>query len=215
MNMKKQFMDGLIHQNPVLVQLLGMCSTLAITTSFFNGLGMGVSVLIILTLSNIFISLLRKIIPDEVRIACYIVVIAGFVTCVDLLLKAFVPALSNSLGVFIPLIVVNCIILGRAEGFASKNGIGASTVDGIFQGIGYTIVLVIMCVVRELLGAGKFGGGLLGGGGLGAAPGIVLFPEDYAISVLTLPVGGFLTLGVLIAAMQWGLAKAAKKKEGK
>ena len=215
MNMKKQFMDGLIHQNPVLVQLLGMCSTMAITTSFFNGLGMGVSVLIILTLSNIFISLLRKIIPDEVRIACYIVVIAGFVTCVDLLLKAFVPALSNSLGVFIPLIVVNCIILGRAEAYASKNGIGASTMDGIFQGIGYTIVLIIMCVVRELLGAGKFGGGLLGGGGLGAAPGIVLFPEDYAISVLTLPVGGFLTLGCLIAAMQWALTRSAKKKEAK
>ena len=214
MNMKKQFMDGLIHQNPVLVQLLGMCSTLAITTSFFNGLGMGVAVLIILTLSNIFISLLRKIIPDEVRIACYIVVIAGFVTCVDLLLKAFVPALSNSLGVFIPLIVVNCIILGRAEGFASKNGIGVSAMDGIFQGIGYTIVLIIMCVVRELLGAGKFGGGLLGGGGLGAAPGIVIFPEEYGLAVLTLPVGGFLTLGVLIAAMQWGLAKA-KKKEAK
>ena len=215
MNMKKQFMDGLIHQNPVLVQLLGMCSTLAITTSFFNGLGMGVAVLIILTLSNIFISLLRKIIPDEVRIACYIVVIAGFVTCVDLLLKAFVPALSNSLGVFIPLIVVNCIILGRAEGFASKNGIGVSAMDGIFQGIGYTIVLIIMCVVRELLGAGKFGGGLLGGGGLGAAPGIVIFPEEFGLAVLTLPVGGFLTLGVLIAAMQWGLAKAAKKKEAK
>ena len=215
MNMKKQFMDGLIHQNPVLVQLLGMCSTMAITTSFFNGLGMGVAVLIILTLSNIFISLLRKIIPDEVRIACYIVVIAGFVTCVDLLLKAFVPALSNSLGVFIPLIVVNCIILGRAEGFASKNGIGVSAMDGIFQGIGYTIVLIIMCVVRELLGAGKFGGGLLGGGGLGAAPGIVIFPEEFGLAVLTLPVGGFLTLGVLIAAMQWGLAKAAKKKEAK
>ena len=215
MNMKKQFMDGLIHQNPVLVQLLGMCSTMAITTSFFNGLGMGVAVLIILTLSNIFISLLRKIIPDEVRTACNIVVIAGFVTCVDLLLKAFVPALSNSLGVFIPLIVVNCIILGRAEGFASKNGIGVSAMDGIFQGIGYTIVLIIMCVVRELLGAGKFGGGLLGGGGLGAAPGIVIFPEEFGLAVLTLPVGGFLTLGALIAAMQWGLAKAAKKKEAK
>ena len=115
MNFGKQLKEGLITQNPVLVQVLGMCSTMAITTSFFNGLGMGVSVLIILTLSNIFISLLRKIIPNEVRIACYIVVIAGFVTCVDLLLKAFVPALSSSLGVFIPLIVVNCIILGRAE----------------------------------------------------------------------------------------------------
>ena len=142
-------------------------------------------------------------------------VIAGFVTCVDLLLKAFVPALSNSLGVFIPLIEVNCIILGRAEGFASKNGIGVSAMDGIFQGIGYTIVLIIMCVVRELLGAGKFGGGLLGGGGLGAAPGIVIFPEEFGLAVLTLPVGGFLTLGALIAAMQWGLAKAAKKKEAK
>ena len=117
MNFGKQFKEGLITQNPVLVQLLGMCSTMAITTSFFNGLGMGVSVLIILTLSNIFISMLRKIIPNEVRIACFIVVIAGFVTCVDLLLKAFVPALSSSLGVFIPLIVVNCIILGRAEAF--------------------------------------------------------------------------------------------------
>ena len=213
MNMKKQFMDGLIHQNPVLVQLLGMCSTLAITTSFFNGLGMGVSVTVILTLSNIFISLLRKIIPNEVRIACYIVVIAGFVTCVDLILKAFVPALSNSLGVFIPLIVVNCIILGRAEAFASKNTVLASTFDGICQGIGYTIVLVIMCVFRELLGAGTFGAGLLGGGELGAAPGIRVIPEQFGIKILTMPVGGFLTLGALIAAMQWALSKSEKKKK--
>ena len=215
MNFGKQLKEGLISQNPVLVQLLGMCSTMAITTSFFNGLGMGVSVLIILTLSNIFISLLRKIIPNEVRIACYIVVIAGFVTCVDLLLKAFVPALSASLGVFIPLIVVNCIILGRAEGYASKNGVGASTVDGIWQGIGSTIVLIIMCVVREFLGSGKFGGGLLGGGALGSAPGISIIPEEFGIKVLTLPVGGFLTLGALIAVMQWALAKAEKKKEAK
>ena len=213
MNFGKQFKEGLITQNPVLVQLLGMCSTLAITTSFFNGLGMGISVLVILTLSNIFISLLRKIIPNEVRIACYIVVIAGFVTCVDLILKAFVPALSNSLGVFIPLIVVNCIILGRAEAFASKNSVGAAAIDGICQGIGYTIVLVIMCVFRELLGAGTFGGGLLGGGELGAAPGLTIIPEQFGIKVLTLPVGGFLTLGALIAAMQWALAKAEEKKK--
>ena len=213
MNFGKQFKEGLITQNPVLVQLLGMCSTLAITTSFFNGLGMGISVLVILTLSNIFISLLRKIIPNEVRIACYIVVIAGFVTCVDLILKAFVPALSNSLGVFIPLIVVNCIILGRAEAFASKNSVGAAAIDGICQGIGYTIVLVIMCVFRELLGAGTFGGGLLGGGELGAAPGLTVIPEQFGIKVLTLPVGGFLTLGALIAAMQWALAKAEEKKK--
>ena len=216
MNFGKQLKEGLISQNPVLVQLLGMCSTLAITTSFFNGLGMGVSVLVILTLSNIFISLLRKIIPNEVRIACYIVVIAGFVTCVDLLLKAFVPALSNSLGVFIPLIVVNCIILGRAEAFASKNSVAASAVDGICQGIGYTLVLVIMCVFRELLGSGTFGAGLLGGGELGAAPGLRVIPEQFGIKILTMPVGGFLTLGALIAAMQWALTKAKnKKKEAK
>ena len=212
MNFSKQLKEGLISQNPVLVQLLGMCSTLAITTSFFNGLGMGISVTVILTLSNIFISLLRKIIPNEVRIACYIVVIAGFVTCVDLLLKAFVPALSNSLGVFIPLIVVNCIILGRAEAFASKNGVGAAAVDGICQGIGYTLVLVIMCVVRELLGAGTFGAGLLGGGELGAAPGLRIIPEQFGIKILTMPVGGFLTLGVLIAVMQWAMEKPDKKE---
>ena len=164
MNLGKQFKDGMLTQNPVLVQVLGMCSTMAITTSFFNGLGMGVSVLIILTLSNIIISAMRKIIPDKIRIAMFIVVIAGFVTCVDLSIQAFLPDLANSLGVFIPLIVVNCIILGRAEGFASKNGVGASAVDGICQGIGYTLVLIVMCVVREFLGSGKFGGGLLGGG---------------------------------------------------
>lgn len=215
MNVKKQFFDGLINQNPSLVQLLGMCPLLAITTSMFNGLGMGLAVTIILTCSNVVISALRKIIPNKVRIACYIVVIAGFVTMVDLLLKGFVPALSESLGLFIPLIVVNCIILGRAEAFASKNTVGASTVDGICQGIGYTIVLIIMCVFRELLGSGKFGGGLLGGGGLGSAPGITIFPEEFGIKLLTLPVGGFLTLGALIALMQWALAKSEKKKEAK
>ena len=110
---------------------------------------------------------------------------------------------------------MNCIILGRAEAFASKNGVGASAVDGICQGIGYTLVLIVMCVVRELLGSGKFGGGLLGGGGLGSAPGIVIFPEEFGIKLLTLPVGGFLTLGALIAAMQWALAKSEKKKEVK
>ena len=215
MNLGKQFKEGLITNNPVLVQVLGMCSTMAITTSFFNGLGMGVAVTVILTLSNVIISAIRKIVPDKIRIAMFIVVIAGFVTCVDLLIQAFVPDLAASLGVFIPLIVVNCIILGRAEGFASKNGIGASAVDGICQGVGYTLVLIVMCVVRELLGSGKFGGGLLGGGGLGSAPGIVIFPEEFGIKLLTLPVGGFLTLGALIAAMQWALAKSEKKKEAK
>ena len=214
MNFNKQLKDGLIYQNPVLVQVLGMCSTMAITTSFFNGLGMGVSVLIILTLSNVFISMLRKIIPNEVRIACFIVVIAGFVTCVDLLLKAFVPALSSSLGVFIPLIVVNCIILGRAEAFSYKNGMVASFFDGIFQGIGYTWVLLAMCIIREFLGGGTFGGGVLGAvNEAGQHVGIQIFPADYGIGMLTLPVCGFLVLAALIAAMQWALARPKKDKE--
>ena len=206
MNRKKQFLEGLLTQNPVLVQVLGMCSTMAITTSFFNGLGMGVAVLVILTLSNIIISLIRKIVPDKIRIAMFIVVIAGFVTMVDLCIQAFVPALAESLGVFIPLIVVNCIILGRAESFSYKNGVVDSFFDGIFQGIGYTVVLIAMCVIRELLGAGTFGGGLLGIDGKG----IQIFPAEFAIKMLTLPVGGFLVLGCLIAAMQWALSKSKK-----
>ena len=209
MNVKKQFMDGLIHQNPVTVQLLGMCSVLAITTTMFNGIGMGLSVLVILTLSNIFISALRKIIPNKIRIACYIVVIAGFVTIVELALKAYLPSLSESLGLFIPLIVVNCIILGRAEGFASKNGVAASALDGIFQGIGYTVILVIMCVIREFLGNGTFGTGVFG------PDGIRILPEGVGALGMILPVGGFLTLAVVIAAMQYFLNKPKKsdKKE--
>ena len=151
MNFKKQFNEGLLTKNPVTVQLLGMCSTLAITTSLFNGIGMGLAVTIILICSNVLISALRKVIPSQIRIAAYITIIAGFVTVVDLLLQAFIPALSESLGVFIPLIVVNCIVLGRAEAFASKNGVLASAVDGLCQGIGYTVALIIVCVVRELL----------------------------------------------------------------
>ena len=208
MNLKKQFMEGLITQNPVLVQVLGMCSTMAITTSFFNGLGMGVAVTVILTLSNVIISAIRKIVPDKIRIAMFIVVIAGFVTCVDLLIQAFVPALAESLGVFIPLIVVNCFILGRAESFSYKNGIAASFFDGIFQGIGYTVVLMVMCIIREFLGTGTFGGGLLNGGA-----GIRILPEQFPIGVLTLPVGGFLVLAALIAAMQWALSRPKKNKE--
>ena len=198
MNFKKQFNEGLLTKNPVTVQLLGMCSTMAITTSLFNGLGMGLAVTIILTCSNILISALRKVIPNEIRIAAYVVIIAGFVTVVDLLLKAFIPALSASLGVFIPLIVVNCIILGRAEAFASKNGVLASAVDGICQGIGYTVALVIMCVIRELLGSGTFGGGLLGEGGAG----IQIIPQPFPAMQLVMPVGGFLVLGFVIAGSQ-------------
>ncbi len=207
MDFKKQLKEGLVTQNPVTVQLLGMCSTMAITTSLFNGIGMGLSVLVILTLSNIFIAALRKIIPDKIRIACFIVVIATFVTVVDLLLQAYIPGLAENLGVFIPLIVVNCIILGRAEGFCYKNTVGASTVDGICQGLGYTWVLIVMCVVRELLGKGTFGGGII------SADGIQIFPSHFAALGMALPVGGFLTLAALIAAMQYFLNKPKKSEK--
>ena len=199
MNFKKQFNEGLLTKNPVTVQLLGMCSTLAITTSLFNGIGMGLAVTVILICSNVLISALRKVIPSQIRIAAYIVIIASFVTMVDLLLQAFLPQLSESLGIFIPLIVVNCIILGRAEAFASKNGVLASAVDGLCQGIGYTVALVAMSVVRELLGSGTFGGGLLGVNGAG----IQIFPAEYAAMQMIMPVGGFLALGFLVAGFQW------------
>lgn len=190
MNIGKQLKEGLITQNPVLVQLLGMCSVLAITTSIANGIGMGLSVTVILTLSNIFISLLRKIIPEQIRIASYIVVIAGFVTIVDLLLQAYLPEIAEGLGLFIPLIVVNCILLARAESLASKNTPLAAAVDGICQGLGYTLVLVVMSAIRELLGSG-------------ALAGRQIFPANYAVMIMTLPAGGFLTLGCLIALVQW------------
>ena len=210
MNVKKQFSEGLLTKNPVTVQLLGMCSTLAITTSLFNGIGMGLSVTIILICSNVLISALRKVIPAQIRIAAYIVIIAGFVTIVDLLLQAFLQELSASLGVFIPLIVVNCIILGRAEAFASKNGVIASALDGLFQGIGYTVALVIMCVIRELLGAGTFGGGILNGG-----QGIRIIPEQFPAMQMVMPVGGFLTLGFVIAGSQWLMKHLEKKRREK
>ena len=219
MNIKQQFKEGLITNNPVLVQLLGMCATMAITTSLFNGIGMGFSVLIILTCCNVVISLIRKIIPNDIRLAIFVLVIAGFVTIVDLVLQAFIPALSESLGVFIPLIVVNCIIIGRAEAFCQKNPVGACFFDGVFQGLGYTLVLLAMSIVRELLGKGTFGGGLIDvtdGFRLtmdGSGAGITIFSGEYGAKVLTMPFGGFLTLGVLIALMQYALKKSARKKD--
>ena len=197
MDFKKQFNEGLLTKNPVLVQLLGMCSTLAITTSLFNGIGMGLAVTAILICSNVLISALRNFIPSQIRIAAYITIIAGFVTIVDLALQAFLPALSASLGVFIPLIVVNCIVLGRAEAFASKNSVAASAVDGLCQGIGYTAALIIVCVIRELLGKGTFGGGILNGG-----EGIRLIPAQFPAMQMVMPVGGFLVLGFVIAGSQ-------------
>lgn len=191
MNVKKQFSEGLVTQNPALVQLLGMCPLLAITTSLFNGLGMGVMVIAVLTCSNVVISALRKIIPSKVRIACYIVVIAGFVTMVDLLIRGMNrPRLEDSAGTK-PLI-----------------SIGASALDGIFQGIGYTVALVIMCVIREFLGAGTFGAGLLNNGA-----GFQILPTDVVALGMVLPVGGFLTLGVVIAVVQYFMSKPKKNKE--
>ncbi|MDD5954272.1 MAG: electron transport complex subunit E [Firmicutes bacterium] len=210
MNFKKQFSDGLLHKNPVFVQLLGMCSTLAITTSLFNGIGMGVAVTVITICSNVLISALRKVIPNQIRIAAYITIIAGFVTVVDLLLKAFIPALSESLGVFIPLIVVNCMVLGRAEAFASKNGVLASAVDGLCQGIGYTVALIVVCVVREFLGSGTFGGGLLNGG-----EGIRILPEGVPAMQMVMPVGGFLALGCVIAGFQYMMRKMENARKDK
>lgn len=194
MNLKKQFMDGLLYQNPVLVQVLGMCSTMAITTSFFNGLGMGVAVLIILTLSNIIISLIRKIVPDKIRIAMFIVVIAGFVTMVDLLIQAFLPALAKSLGVFIPLIVVNCIILGRAEAFASKNGAFDSILDGVGIGLGFTFSLTVIGALREILGGGAIFGYQLG-------------ISDYTPLIFVLAPGAFFVLGYLMVLFNKYLKK--------
>ena len=218
MNFKKQLKEGVITNNPILVQQLGMCATMAITTSLFNGVGMGLSVLIILTCCNVAVSAVRKFIPDEIRLAIFVVIIAGFVTIVDLLLQAFIPALSESLGVFIPLIVVNCIIIGRAEAFCQKNPVGPSFVDGITQGLGYTVVLIVMCLIREFLGSGRFGGGLIDvTEGFrftldGTGSGVQLFDSQYGASILTLPVGGFLTLGFIFAAMQAALKKAARNK---
>ena len=200
MNVKKQFSEGLVTQNPALVQLLGMCPLLAITTSLFNGLGMGVMVIAVLTCSNVVISALRKIIPSKVRIACYIVVIAGFVSVVQLLLQAYVQSLYQSLGIFLPLIVVNCIILGRAEMFASKNNVIDSALDGLGMGLGFTLALFCMATVREILGSGTWCG-------------ITLTANLFdPIAIMKLTPGGFLVYGVLIAIMNKFAKHKPKKK---
>ena len=176
---------GIIKENPTFVLILGMCPTLGTTTSAINGLGMGVATMAVLILSNIFISMIKNLIPDKVRIPAFIVVIASFVTVVDMLMQAFVPSLYASLGVFIPLIVVNCIILGRAEAFASKNGIADSALDGVGIGLGFTISLTTIGAVREILGSGAIFGLSLGIG-------------DYMPLVFVLAPGAFLVLGFLM-----------------
>ncbi len=207
---KDILMGGLVNNNPTLVQLIGMCPTLAVTTSVINALGMGVAVIAVLTFSNLFISLLRKIIPPQVRIAAYIVVISGFVTAVELILKAYFPAISASLGLFIPLIVVNCIILARAEAFASKNPPLASIVDGLAMGAGFTVALTIMGFIRELLGTGRV---FADSNGMG---GIALFGSGYSpATIFVLPTGAFITLAFLVAAVQKIRAMVDAKLEDK
>lgn len=196
---KEIVLNGLILQNPILVLFLGMCATLAVSTSLTNALGMGLSTTAVLICSNVVISLLRKAIPKEVRIACYVVVIAGFVTVVELCLKAYLPALSESLGIFIPLIVVNCIILGRAEAFASKNGPLYSALDGVSMGLGFTLALCVMGFIRELLG----GGAILGH---------QVLPEKAIL--IAAPCGGFLVLGCLVALTNYLKARFEAKKGG-
>ena len=186
MNYFKTIINGIVKENPTFVLLLGMCPTLATTTSAINGLGMGVATMFVLICSNTFISLLKNLIPDGVRIPCYIVVIASFVTLLQMLMQAYVPDLYKTLGIFIPLIVVNCIILGRAEAFAAKNNVFASICDGIGIGIGFTLALTILGFVRELLGNG-------------AVFGYSIFPESMKMLVFVLAPGAFITLGLLMA----------------
>ncbi len=203
----KEFTKGLIAENPVFRLVLGTCPTLATSTSVVNALGMGISAMIVLVCSNIVISLLRKVIPSKVRIPAYIVVIASFVTIVQMIVKAFVPALDAALGVFLPLIVVNCIILGRAEAFAGKNSVIASAVDGLGMGVGFTIALCCMASVREILGAGTFLAGaqnllvLFGDNVLNGFNGFTLPWTEYItpMTVFILAPGGFLTFGLLMA----------------
>ncbi len=203
MNQLNNFSKGIIKENPVLVLVLGTCPTLATSTSVINALGMGAAATVVLLCSNIVISALRKIIPDKVRIPCYIVLIAGFVTMVQMLVKAFAPALDASLGIYLPLIVVNCIILGRAEMFANKNTVLSSAVDALGMGAGFTLALVAMATIREVFGNGTF---------LGMDIPVLV---DNKISILTMAPGGFFVFGILIALVnKFGKHKPKKKDFG-
>lgn len=193
--------NGMVKENPTFVLMLGMCPTLAVTTSAMNGIGMGLTTMVILALSNLMISMLRKIIPDEVRVPAFIVVVASFVTIVQFLLEAYIPSLNDSLGLYIPLIVVNCIILGRAEAYASKNPIGASLFDGIGMGLGFTIGLTFIGVIRELIG-------------VGTVFGFQVMPEAYEpVSIFVMAPGAFFVLALLTAVQN--RVKMSWEKKGK
>ena len=197
--MAERLWNGLVKENPTLVLMLGMCPTLAVTTSATNGLGMGLTTTVVLALSNVIISLLRKIIPDKIRIPAFIVIIASFVTIMELLLQAYIPSLYAALGIYIPLIVVNCIILGRAEAYAYKNPVMPSFFDGIGMGLGFTIALTIIGMVRELLGGGEIFG-------------IYVMPASFTpISIFKLAPGAFFVLAVLTAIQNKVKIEGAKK----
>ena len=191
--------NGILKENPLLVLSIGLCSSLAVTQSMFNGLGMGLAMTFVLLMSDIIISIFRKCIPDAIRLPIFIIVIAAFTTIVQLLLKAYVPALSDSLGVFLPLIVVNCIIMGRVESFASKNNPFVSILDAIGMGIGYTWVLLAISFVREFVGTGKFFG-------------MQVFPEANAIAFFSAAPGGFFVFGLIVAITE-AIQNAAKKED--
>lgn len=182
------FLNGFFKENPTFVLILGMCPTLATTSSAFNGLGMGLATTFVLFGSNVVISLLKNLIPDNVRIPAYVVVIATFVSVVEMSMQAYVPALYESLGIFIPLIVVNCIVLGRAEAFAAKNNVFKSALDGLGMGLGFTMALTMLGSVREILGTGKVFG-------------LTLYPDKYGMLLFVLAPGAFIALGFLIAVM--------------
>ena len=195
--------NGMIDENPTFIQVIGTCPTLAVTTSAINGIGMGLSTTAVLMCSNLFISLLRKIIPDTVRIPCFIVVIASFVTIVQLLLSAFLPSLNASLGLYIPLIVVNCIILGRAEAFASKFGPVESFFDGVGNGLGFTVAITVIGLIREFIGSGTLFG-------------MTVLPEAFPKTlIMIMSPGAFFTFGTLMAIFHRLMAKQKAKKEAK
>ncbi|MFV0378827.1 MAG: electron transport complex subunit RsxE [Mangrovibacterium sp.] len=186
MNQWNNFTKGFLKENPTFVLLLGMCPTLGVTSSAINGLGMGLATTFVLLMANIVVSMVKNIIPDKVRIPAFIVIIAAFVTVVELLMQAYLPALFASLGIFIPLIVVNCIVLGRAEAFASKNGVLSSAIDGLSMGLGFSMALTILGTIREFLGSGMMFG-------------LKIYPEDYGMLIFVLAPGAFIVLGYLIA----------------
>ncbi len=205
MSHMKELTKGIFKENPTFIIMLGMCPTLGVSTQVSNAIGMGASVIFVLTCSNIFISLLRKVIPESVRIPCYIVIIASFVTIVEMVLHAFVPSVYEALGVYLPLIVVNCIILGRAEAFAGKNGVLDSALDGIGMGIGFTLSLSLIALIRETLGAGTIT--LFP---VGSFSGVITVPglSESPVRVLTLAAGALLLMGYLKAFFQWKTARS-------